>query len=87
MLGHNKSMHSITFILLIIGGLNWLLQGIFGWDIGSYLPGGMQGWASRIIYILVGLSAIYELAMHKTTCKLCEGKMQKPQGSMPSSNM
>ena len=60
----------ITFILLVIGGLNWLLLGLFGWDIGM-LFGGQMAVISRAIYILVGLSAIYEIAIHKSTCKLC----------------
>ena len=64
------SMHVITFGLLLIGGLNWLLVGAFQWDIGS-LFGGQMEMVSRVIYILVGLSAIYELLMHKKYCKLC----------------
>lgn len=65
-----KNLHSLTFILLVIGGLNWLLVGLFGWDI-SHLLGGMDSWISRLIYILVGLSAIYEISMHKAMCKNC----------------
>ncbi|MES2059666.1 MAG: DUF378 domain-containing protein [Patescibacteria group bacterium] len=64
-------MHKLTFILLVIGGLNWLLVGLAGWDIGQ-LFGGMDNIVSRIIYILVGLSAIYEVATHKKNCKCCE---------------
>jgi len=63
-------LHSIAFILLIIGGLNWLLLGAFNWDIGV-LFGGMSAGISRVIYILVGLSAIYEIATHKSRCKDC----------------
>ena len=84
----NKGLHMVTFLLLVIGGLNWLLQGVFGWEIGSFL-GGMGAPISRVIYVLVGLSAIYELAMHKKCCKMCGmgmggsmgggiGNMQKP---------
>lgn len=65
-----KLLHSIAFILLIIGGLNWLLVGIWGWDIGAYL-GGMSSTVSRVIYALVGLAAIFEIATHKTRCKDC----------------
>jgi uncharacterized membrane protein YuzA (DUF378 family) len=64
-------MHKLTFILLIIGGLNWLLVGVAGWDIGQ-LFGGMDNIVSRIIYILVGLSAIYEVVSHKGLCKNCQ---------------
>lgn len=65
-----KGLHIVTFTLLVVGGLNWLFLGAFGWEIGQ-LFGGMEAAVSRIIYVLVGLSAIYELAMHKKTCKLC----------------
>lgn len=67
-------MHKLTFILLSIGGLNWLLVGIAKWDIGM-LFGGQEDPISRVIYILVGLSALYEIFTHKHMCKMCEGKM------------
>jgi uncharacterized membrane protein YuzA (DUF378 family) len=35
-------MHKLTYTLVIIGGLNWLLVGLFGWDISRFL-GGMNG--------------------------------------------
>ena len=65
-----KSMHMIAFILLIVGGLNWLAVGLFNWDISALL-GGMDSAVSKIIYVLVGLSAIYEVATHKKNCKCC----------------
>ena len=65
-----KNMHIVTFILLVIGGLNWLLVGLFGWDIGQLL-GGMDATLSRLTYVLVGLAAIYEIATHKQNCKAC----------------
>ncbi len=63
-------MHKLAFILLIVGGLNWLLVGVFGWDISRFL-GGETSMISRIVYVLVGLAAIYEVAMHRGTCKEC----------------
>lgn len=63
-------MHKITFILLVIGGLNWLLLGIIGWEVGD-LFGGTTAIVSRVIYILVGLSAIYEIVTHKGNCNQC----------------
>lgn len=78
----HKGIHSVTWILLIIGGLNWLLKGLFNWDIGEIF-GGMDNIVSKIIYLLVGLSAIYELAMHKGTCKMCEDMGEKPASTMP----
>ncbi len=67
-------LHYITFLLLVVGGLNWLLVGLVGWDIGQ-LFGGMGALTSQIIYILVGLSAIYEVVRHKKHCKMCGGGM------------
>ncbi|OHA23620.1 MAG: DUF378 domain-containing protein [Candidatus Taylorbacteria bacterium RIFCSPLOWO2_12_FULL_43_20] len=72
-----KSLHIIAFILLIVGGLNWLLVGIFQWDIGNLL-GGMDTAISRVVYILVGLAAIYEIFSHKRSCKHCETAATPP---------
>lgn len=66
-----KGMHVLAFILLVVGGLNWLLVGLFAWDIGS-LFGGQAAMISRIVYVLVGLSAIFELFTHKASCKQCD---------------
>jgi len=63
-------MHKVTFILLVIGGLNWLLVGLLGWDIGA-LFGGMDAFVSRVIYILVGISAIYEVTTHWDSYRKC----------------
>lgn len=59
-----KSLYTIAFVLLVIGGLNWLLVGLFQWDIGMIF-GGQAAVVSRIIYVLVGLSAIYVAATGK----------------------
>ncbi len=65
----------IAFILLVIGGLNWLLVA-FGWNLVDSIFG-MGSVLSMIIYILVGLSAIEEVVMHKKNCKVCSA----PAGS------
>ena len=77
----NKGLHMVAFILVIVGGLNWLLQGLLQWEIGS-LFGGMDMLISRIIYVLVGLSAVYLAATHKKDCRACN-----PGGSMGGSPM
>ncbi len=48
----------IAIILVIIGGLNWLLVGLFSFDLVASIFGELT-LISRIIYILVGLAAIY----------------------------
>ena len=65
-----KGLHSIAFILLIIGGLNWLLLALFDWGIGNLFTDGSL--ITKVIYILVGLSAIVEIVNHKSLCKKCD---------------
>jgi len=48
----------IALILVIVGGLNWLLVGIFSFDLVAAIFGAMSV-ISRIVYILVGISAVY----------------------------
>jgi len=50
----------LALILIIVGGLNWLLVGIFSFDLVAAIFGYMSIIA-RIVYILVGLAAIYTL--------------------------
>ncbi|MFE6798139.1 DUF378 domain-containing protein [Paenibacillus chitinolyticus] len=59
-------MSRIALTLIIIGALNWLLVGIFEWDLVSAIFGGevhrTSSAFSRIIYTLVGLAGIYSLS-------------------------
>jgi len=52
----------IALILLIVGGVNWLLVGAFNFDLVATLFGDMSA-LSRIVYIVVGLAALYVLFM------------------------
>ena len=52
----------ITIILVIVGALNWGLIGIFDFNLVSAIFGAVM-WLENLIYILVGLSGIIELAM------------------------
>lgn len=72
----NKGLHMVTYLLMVVGGLNWLLVGLFQWDIGV-LFGDMGTMVSRVIYVLVGLATVYELACHKGCCKMCGMGMDK----------
>lgn len=75
-----KGLHSLAFILLIIGGLNWLLVALFDWGIGNFFADGSI--VTKVIYILVGLSAIVEIINHKSLCKKCDkGGMAMPSGN------
>ena len=64
-----KALHMTAFILLVIGGLNWLLVA-FGWNLVTAIFG-FSATLVTIIYILVGLSAIFEAVTHGKNCKTC----------------
>ena len=49
----------IALIILIIGGINWGSIGFFGFDLVAFLFGGQGALLSRIVYSLVGLSALW----------------------------
>ena len=53
----------IALVLLIIGGLNWGSLGIFRFDIVAWIFGGQAALISRIIYTLVGLSALWCISL------------------------
>ena len=56
-----RAINSITLLLVIVGGLNWLLVGLFDFDLVAALFGDMSP-LSRIVYVFVGISAIVQLA-------------------------
>lgn len=75
-----KALHVIAWVLLVIGGLNWLLVGLGGWNVVDMIFG-TASVVSRIVYILVGLSALVSIFTHKRDCKACSS------ASMPSQSM
>jgi uncharacterized membrane protein YuzA (DUF378 family) len=52
----------IALVLLVVGGLNWALVGLFGFDLVAALFGDMTV-LSRAVYVVVGLAALYALAL------------------------
>ena len=48
-------------LLLVVGGLNWGLVGLFNLDVIATVFGGSTSLISRAVYVLVGLSALYAL--------------------------
>jgi uncharacterized membrane protein YuzA (DUF378 family) len=55
-----KPLNVLTLILVIVGGLNWGLVGLFGFDLVAALFGTGSA-LSRIVYVLVGVSAIWQI--------------------------
>jgi uncharacterized protein len=54
----------IALVLLIVGGLNWALVGLFNFDLVAALFGEMST-LSRIVYVLVGVAALIGLSMFR----------------------
>ena len=55
----------VTLLLLVVGGLNWGLVGLFGFNLVAALLGDMS-LLSRAVYTLVGLSALWQLVSFLT---------------------
>lgn len=49
----------ITLLLLIVGGINWGSIGLFGFDLVAWIFGSQDALLSRIIFTVVGLSALW----------------------------
>lgn len=58
-----KALNVISLILIILGGLNWLSVGLFKYDVVSEVFGGTEEVGSRIVYIVVGVAALYALSL------------------------
>ena len=72
---NHKMMHMVAVILVWIGAINWGLIGLGGfmganWNVVGMILGSwpMLVW---VVYVLVGLSGVYEIFMHKKNCKMC----------------
>ena len=60
-----KKLDILAAVLLVVGGLNWGLVALGGFDLVAWIVGlefGETNWASRTIYGLVGLAAVYQIA-------------------------
>ncbi|HHW07323.1 MAG TPA: DUF378 domain-containing protein [Clostridia bacterium] len=54
-------MFQLALALMVIGALNWLLVGLFQYDLVAAIFGGTDAIISRIIYTIVGIAGIYGL--------------------------
>ena len=66
-----KWFDNTALTIVIIGAVNWLLVGIFRFDLVAFLFGNLT-WLSRIIYALVGLCGLYLISMY--------GRIQSKEG-------
>lgn len=58
-----ENMDRLALVLVIIGAVNWLLVGLFQWDLIAALFNGESSFLSRVIYSLVGLAGLYCLSL------------------------
>lgn len=70
-----KNLHMATFVLLLVGGVNWGLIGLGGflgsnWNVVGLILGSWPV-VEWLVYLLVGLAAVYEIVTHKKNCKEC----------------
>lgn len=56
-------MDKIALWILLIGGLNWGLMGIFRFDLIAWAFGGSDSVISRILYIIVALAAVWCISL------------------------
>ena len=52
-----------SLILTIVGGINWLLVGLFQFDLVAYIFGGQDATLSRIVYAVVGIAALWCISL------------------------
>ena len=59
----NKYLDGTALTIVIIGAINWLLIGLFRFDLVALLFGEMS-WLSRVIYTLVGICGLYLISFY-----------------------
>lgn len=53
----------LALVIVIIGALNWLLIGLFGYDLVAALFGGSTTFASKAVYTIVGIAGLYAISL------------------------
>jgi len=56
-----KSLNLVTLALVIVGGINWGLVGAAQFDLVATIFGGQDALLARLVYVLVGLSALWQI--------------------------
>lgn len=53
----------LALVIVIIGALNWLLIGLFQYDLVAGIFGGVNSFLSRTVYTIVGLAGLYSISL------------------------
>ena len=67
-------MDKIALFLLLVGGLNWGLVGLFGFDLVAWVCGGSNSIVSRIVYVVVALAALWCISLYFKRNELIEAE-------------
>ena len=59
-----KKIDLLAFVLLLVGGINWGLWGLFEFNVVDYIFGNL--WIANLLYVLIGVSALYFVVTWKT---------------------
>lgn len=66
-----KWLHMVSFLLMVVGALNWGLVALFDMNLVDQVFGaGTQ--LGMVVYVLVAASGVYQLLTHKKDCKVCK---------------
>ena|SRR5688572_27796831 len=85
-------VHKVAWVLLLVGGANWLLVGLMQKDLFGLLGMSMSSVPARAVYVLVGLSAVAMLGLKKCCvkcdcgdkeCADCGKKSEMPKAAEP----
>ncbi|HEY1041495.1 MAG TPA: DUF378 domain-containing protein [Candidatus Paceibacterota bacterium] len=59
---HWHVLKRVTLIILVIGGINWSLYGLWNFNLVEFLFG--YGFLAKVVYGLFGVAAVYKLIIH-----------------------
>jgi len=70
-----KNLHMVAWILVMVGALNWGLVGLGSflgsdWNLVNLILGSWPQ-VEDLVYVLVGVAAVYEVVKHKGLCREC----------------
>jgi uncharacterized membrane protein YuzA (DUF378 family) len=71
-----RVLNIVTLLLIIVGGLNWLLVGVADFDLVAAIFGGQDSALATIVYVLVGLSALWQLVPFSRSLSVSETRAE-----------
>jgi len=60
---NRNPLDRLALVLVIIGAINWLMVGLFRYDVVANLFGGQAAIISRTVYTIVGLAGLYSISL------------------------